>query len=47
MRVKWSVARRCFEATRDKFLASPELKEFLDDNGEWQGLTLVHFSSST
>jgi 4-alpha-glucanotransferase len=35
MRVKMSVARRCFEATRESFLSSPELIAFLEENGEW------------
>lgn len=35
MRIKMSVARRCFEATRDQFLSSPELVTFLEKNGEW------------
>ena len=35
MRVKMSVTRRCFEATRESFLTSPELREFLEENGKW------------
>jgi 4-alpha-glucanotransferase len=35
MRVKMSVARRCFDATRTAFLSSPALVAFLEENQEW------------
>ena len=35
IKVKMFVARRCFEATRDSFLSSPEFVTFLEENAEW------------